>query len=262
MPMRARSFMVTALLFVAGPAFAGAWTIDQGKGQVTVTATASRADESFDDHGRAHASPRYQKLEVETLLEYGAMDRLTVMLGPSFQHIDIAPPTDASRSGAGYTEFGARYRILQAQDWVFSMQGLMRMPGTSDIGNPAAIGYTGMEFDTRALIGKAFKISGLPAFIDLEFAQRIRESAPNEFRADATFGIRPAPRWLLLAQSFTVTAESGSALFPPYNYSKLQLSAVYDFTKNWSVQLGGFATVFGHNALQENGLVGGVGYRF
>lgn len=262
MPMRARNLIAAALLLATGPAFAGAWTMDKGKGQVTVSMTASRADDTFDAAGRAHASPRYQKLEAESLLEYGASDRLTVMLGPGFQHIDIAPPTDAARTGAGYTEFGARYRFLQGDAWVFSAQGLMRAPGTSDTSNPAAIGYTGVEFDARALLGTAFNVGNLPAFINIEIAQRFRDGAPNEFRADATFGIRLAPRWLLLAQSFTVIAESNSRLFPAYNYSKLQLSAIYDLTEDWSVQLGGFATVFGHNALQENALVAGLQYKF
>jgi hypothetical protein len=257
-----RVFAVLATLAAAGPAFAGAWTLNSGDGQVTFGALFSRADETFDDRGRAHATPRYQKIEAEALLEYGVTDRLTVILGPGFQHIDIAPPVSASRTGAGYTEFGARFRFLESKDWVFSMQGLMRVPGTSDSSNPAAIGYTGDEFDARALLGGNLSIAGLPAFVDVELAQRFRDSAPNEFRADATLGVRVAPRWQIWAQSFTVIAESGSALFPTYNYSKLQLSAVYDLDKDWSAQLGAFATIFGHNALQENGMVAALCYRF
>jgi len=250
------------LFAIAGPAFGGAWTMPKGHGQVIATTTASRADETFDDHGRAHSSPRYQKVESEPLIEYGLTDRLTLILGPGFQHIDIASPIDASRTGAGYTEFGGRFRLMEGKDWVFSAQGLMRVPGTTDTSNPAAIGYTGNEFDARVLFGANLNVAGLPAFANMELAQRFRNGAPNEFRADATLGINVAPRWTLVAQSFTVIAESGSTLFPTYNYSKLQLSAIYALTGNWTMQLGSFATVLGHNALQENGLVAGVGYRF
>jgi hypothetical protein len=251
-----------ALLAAAGPAFAGAWTVPQGHGQVIITTTASRADDRFDSQGNVSSTPRYQKLEAAALVEYGLTDRLTAIVDPGFQHVDIAPPIDASRTGAGYTEFGARFRFLEGKDWVVSAQGLMRVPGTSADANPAAIGYTSNEFDARVLFGANLSIAGRPAFANVELAQRFRDGAPNEFRADATLGVNIVPRWTVVAQSFTVIAESGSTVFPAYNYSKLQLSVIYAFAKDWSLQLGAVSTVFGHNALQENGLVAGIGYRF
>jgi hypothetical protein len=254
--------VLVSLLAATGPAFAGAWTLKSGDGQVILGTILNQAHDAFDGQGNANPTPRYRKIEAQALLEYGVTDKLTVMLGPGFQHIDIAPPVSAERRGAGYTEFGARFRFLESEDWVFSLQGLMRAPGTSDTNNPAAVGYTGMEFDARILLGGNLSIAGLPAFVDVELAQRFRDTAPDEFRADATLGIRMAPQWQIWLQSFTVIAESGSELFPVYNYSKLQLSAIYDINKDWSAQLGAFATLFGHNALQENGLVAALCYRF
>jgi len=133
-----------------------------------------------------------------------------------------------------------------------------------DQDNAAAVGYTNPEFDLRALYGYSFALGVWPAFIDLQLAQRFRTgSPPNEARFDATFGVRPAPQWLLLAQSFNVVSEgAGDPLFPSYGYYKFQLSAVYDLTPAWSVQLGGFTTYAGRNALQENGLVLGAWYKF
>jgi hypothetical protein len=254
--------LASFLVLGAQPAFAGAWTLNSGDGQVTFGALMSRANEAFDSGGHTQTTPRYRKIEAEALIEYGVTDRLTAMLGPGLQHIDIAAPASAARTGAGYTEFGARFRFLESKDWVFSVQGLMRAPGTADSGNPAAIGYTGKEFDARVLLGGNLNIAGLPAFVDVELAQRFRHDAANEFRADATLGIRIAPRWQIWAQSFTVIAESSRPLVPNYDYSKLQLSAVYDLNKDWSTQVGAFATIFGRNALQENGLVAALCYRF
>jgi hypothetical protein len=247
----------------AQPAFGGAWTLNSGDGQVIFGTLLDEATKAYDGAGNKQTTPRYRKIESEALVEYGVTDRLTAMLGPGLQHIDIASPVSASRTGAGYTEFGARFRFLEGGDWVLSAQGLMRAPGTSNSANPAAIGYTGTEFDARVLLGKNLSLLGLPAFIDLELAQRFRDNAPNEFRADATLGLRVAPRWQIWAQSFTVIAEgSRLPLFPNYNYSKLQVSGVYDFSKDWSAQLGVFATIFGRNALQENGLIAALCYRF
>lgn len=262
--MRVRALFAFVMLAAAGPAFGGAWTLPKDRGQVLITATGTRADQSFDSNWVAHASPRYRKLDLPALIEYGATDDLTVIASPSFQHVDIAAPYEADRTGLGYTEFGGRYRLLHDKDSVFSVQGTMRVPGTDETNNPAAIGYTFPEFDARALFGTSFKAGGRAAFFDLQVAQRFRGGgAPNEFRADATFGVQTTPRWLLLAQMFNVVSEgSGSALFPSYNYSKFQLSAVYSLNKDWAVQFGGISTVFGRNALQENGFVFGLWYRF
>jgi hypothetical protein len=138
------------------------------------------------------------------------------------------------------------------------------VPGTNATSNPAAIGYTGIETDIRGLIGYSFALGAMPAFADLQVAQRFRAGAPpDEFRLDATFGVRAAPRWLLLAQSFNVISEgNGSPPFASYAYYKLQLSAVYALTPALSLQLGGFSTFAGRNALQENGLVAGAWYKF
>jgi hypothetical protein len=256
--------VLPALMAGSGPAFAGAWTLPEGTGQIVTTFAASQATESFGGDWSLRGTPRYTKIEAEPLIEYGASDRLTIMLGPGFQHVDIATPVGASRTGLGYSEIGARYGFWQDNDWVLSGQTLLRIPGTSDRGNPAAIGYTGVEIDMRALAGKSFSVAGKPAFVDLEVAQRFRgDGAPDEFRADFTFGVRPADRWLLLLQNFNVVSEgAGPPVFPSYNYHKLQMSAVYELTPQWAVQLGGFTTFAGRNALQENGLVLGLWRKF
>lgn len=245
-------------------AFAGAWTLPEGAGQLVITATASQASEAFNGNWELRGTPRYSKAEAQALIEYGASDRFTLMLGPGLQHVDIAAPTNASRTGLGYTEIGGRYRFWQSADWVFSGQVLLRAPGTSEAGNPAAVGYTGVEVDMRALIGKSFAFAGRPAFLDMQVAQRFRDDgAPHEFRADFTLGVRPADKWLLLAQNFNVISEgAGPPVFPSYNYHKLQLSAVYELTPKWAVQLGGFTTFAGRNALQETGVVLGLWHKF
>lgn len=265
MPGRYGLILGIVLLAVPSPVWAGAWTMDEGNGQVIVTGTPSQADNAFDGSRSIGSTPRYRKFELQGLLEYGLSDRLTLMLAPGYQHIDIAAPSDANRSGLGYSDFGARFRFLQGDSWVFSGQTLMRVPGTAQTSNPAAVGYTDAELDMRALLGKSFTVGGVPAFIDLQVAQRFRfGDPPDEFRFDATFGIRTAPAWLLMAQSFNVISEGAgrNVLYPAYDYSKLQLSAVYSLTPAVSLQLGGFTTFSGRNALQENGLVTGVWYKF
>ena len=255
---------VLGFLSAPSAASAGAWTMPEGTGQVIATATASTSTSIFDSAGAVTSAQRYNKDELNALVEYGLTNQFTVIFQPSLQHVDIAPPTSAERSGLGYTDIGGRYRFLESNDWVLSGQATLRVPGTTDRSNPAAIGYTDVQFDIRALLGHSFMIGTMPAFIDLEVAQRQRgDGAPNEFRADGTFGVHVSPRWTLVAQSFNVISEGAvSPVFGSYDYFKFQLSAVYALTATWSVQGGGFTAYAGRNALQENGAVFGVGHKF
>lgn len=222
--------------------------------------------EQFDGHGSLTPTPRYDKDELQALFEYGVTDNLTAILNPSLQHVDIDAPTSAARTGLGYTELGGRYKLVQTEDWVFSGQATMRIPGTFETSNPAAIGYNEVESDFRALAGHNFTLAGMPAFTDLEIAQRFRTAgAPDEFRADGTFGLYVAPQWLILAQSFNVLSEgSGTDTLygGSYEYYKAQLSAVYKVSLQWSLQAGAFTTYAGRNALQENGVILGVWRQF
>jgi protein XagA len=238
--------------------------LEAGEGLAIVAATPSQAGKAFDDKGDLQSTPRYSKVELQALLEYGATNWFTVMLAPSLQHVSIGAPVDAQRTGLGYSDVGGRLLLLQRNSWVLSAQTTLRVPGTFDKSNSAAIGYTDPELDVRGLIGYSFEAGGWPTFIDFQLAHRFRFGGPpNEFRADFTFGTRPLPRWLLLAQSFNVISEgAGTWGYSSYAYHKFQLSAVYAVTPALAFQLGGFTTFTGRNALQENGLVVSGWYRF
>ena len=248
-----------------GTAWAGAWTLPEGTGQWLAAVDASTATSAFAGNAGLTPTPRYDKVEMQALIEYGLTDRVTAILDPGLQHIDIAAPANAERTGLGYTEFGARYALLQDPNWVLSGQTTLRIPGTNDTANPAAIGYTDVQADIRALLGHNFSLGDRPAFFDLQAAERVRTAgAPSEFHFDATLGVQIVPRWMLLAQNFSVISEgAGAPVYGgSYDYFKLQISALYALTPTWSLQGGGFTTYAGHNALQENGVIMGLWHQF
>lgn len=261
-----RRWLLSLLGVLALPplAQAGAWTWPQDTAQVIATVTGSSSTNAFDNNANLISVPRYNKLDADVLLEYGLTNQLTLMLQSGLQHVDIAAPTDASRTGLDYTDVGARFQFWQADGWVLSAQALLELPGTTDQANPAATGYTDTEVDLRILLGKTFMLGTMPSFVDVEFAQRERgDGAPNEFRADGTFGVQILPAWLILAQSFNVVSEgSGSPVFNSYDYEKFQLSAVYSLTPTWALQGGGYTTYAGRNSIEENGLIFGVWHKF
>jgi len=252
------------LLCVPSVAWAGAWTLPEGTGQWFATVTGTSSTSYFSDNGLA-STPRYSKEELQFLVEYGLTDRLTAIFDPGLLNIDIAPPTNAEHFGLDYTEFGARYAFLQSQDWAVSGQTTLRIPGTTDTSNPAAIGYTDVEADFRALLGHNFNLGAMPAFFDFELAERWRtDGYPSEFRFDGTVGVKVYPRWMLLLQSYNVISEGpGISIFGgSYEYYKVQLSALYTLADNWWLQFGGLRTYAGGNALQENGVIVGVWHQF
>jgi len=192
--------VVLALLCLPSTAWAGAWTLPEGTGQWLASLTATSATSYFTGSGLA-STPRYSKEELQVLIEYGLTDRLTAIFDPGLQNIDIAPPTNAARFGLNYTEFGARYGFFESQDWVVSGQTTLRIPGTTNTSNLAAIGYTDVEADFRALLGHNFKAGDMPSFFDFEVAERWRtDGYPSEFRFDGTLGVKVYPRWMLLLQ--------------------------------------------------------------
>jgi protein XagA len=259
-----RFIIATGLMTHATLAFAGAWTLDEGTGGLIVSGTAMQASNFFSTGSSLQSIPHYNKDEAQALIEYGVTNWFTAIVAPSLQHVDIAPPFGGERSGLGYTDLGGRARIWSDASWVVSGQVTFRIPGTYDNTDTAAIGYTDPEVDLRGLAGYSFKVGTMPSFVDVEVAQRFRIGGPpDEFRTDVTLGINTTDKWLLLAQSFNVTSEgAGTWGYGSFGYYKLQLSAVYALTTAVSLQLGGYSTYWGRNALQENGLVVGAWYKF
>jgi protein XagA len=268
--MKAASPLFSAALafglcaFAAGSALAGAWTQKKGEGQIIAGATLTRSTHGFDDDGGVVQIPRYDKLEANLLVEYGVTDWLTTILQPQLLGVDIDDPVDANTLGPGYTDLGARARLWSDETSVFSAQVLGRLPGRFDGDNPAEIGKTAAELDLRLLYGHGFTVEGMNAFVNSELGYRFRfDDPPNEVRADFTFGIRPDPKLLLLAQSFnTVSDGSAHGVFVDGTEHKIQLSVVWSLDHVWSLQLGSIATVIGENSLRERGVVAAVWRKF
>lgn len=261
-PVIALAFAAASGAF-AGQAHAGAWPQAEGQGQVIVTGIYSHSGKGFDAKGKTVDIDDYTKEEVYFLAEYGLTEDLTLLVTPSFSHVDV-DRADAETNGLGYTELGARYRLAHGASTVFSLQGSVRIPGKKRRDSIAQVGATDSEIDLRALVGKSFKIGGSDAFVDLQGGYRIRNGQPpSEFRLDATLGIRPAPKLLLLAQAFNTKSDgAGRGIFGKYRYTNAYVSGVYDIAPRWSLQVGALATVSGRNALRERGVLAGVWFRF
>ena len=262
----ARGWTLGLLLLLGSPTvFAGAWTQPAGTGEAYLSTDATSNDRYFDDSGNSFSNQTYRKVETQLRVEYGITDSLTGFVGPSLLSTSVGGSTDRNYFGPGYTDFGLRRRLYTDGTNVFSVEATVRVPGASGSNNPAEIGYTGMEYDLRALYGRNFQLGSWPAFADAELAWHIRNGAPpDEYRVDLTLGARPAAQWLVLLQSFSVISSgAGRGVFNvPYRYYKIQPSVVWNFAPKWSAQLGAVTTIAGRNSWREQGVVAGLWRQF
>jgi hypothetical protein len=118
-----------------------------------------------------------------------------------------------------------------------------------------------LQVDARVQMFHSLETWGFPAFLDVQLGYRSRGQNGDEIRADLTFGVRPQPAVLLMAQSFTAIAPWPSTA-SSFAAQKFEVSGVYDLNRIFSVQLGFVYAPFGANAPAERGIISAVWARF
>ncbi len=242
-------------LVSVGEANAGAWTEPEDVTQTISTFTYSRAARSYDGSSEPTIPIRYTKLLTQTYIEYGVRDWLTLTADPEYAKAESGPPggpievANAFAIGAG-----ARIRLAQYHG-VFSVEGSYKSAGAFDT-SVSVNQESARQFEIRGLYGTNFAVLDMTAFADIELGQRfIAGARPSETPIDITFGLHITPETMILAQNFNVIANGDSK--PPYSYyrsHKIQLSIVQHLYEHVSVQIGGFISPAGQNALNEQGL--------
>ena len=255
---------VSSLTLCISGVRAGAFLQPDDDWQIITTSRFTGSTRAFDAKGKLVPVPSYTKFELGAYIEYGAGDWLTLILQPALARIYSEGPPLSQYYGLGSIEAGARVQLMRTDDVVISAQAIAHAPGSRSTVNPALVGNTGFEFDVRALVAAPFEIAEMPGFADAQLGYRVRRDSPaDEIRFDVSLGIRPWSRLLLLAQSFNILASTaGGPGFPRMRQHKFQLSAVWDFSRSYSIQGGAFTTLASSNARQEYGMVTGVWYRF
>ena len=241
-----------------------AWNRPAGEGLAIFDFTLGSGTNYFD--GRGHLAPAraYTKGELAGYVEYGATDWLMLVARPSLDDVRIGAPDAAHYTGLGTTSAGAQLHVLNLGPAVLAVQATVGLPGTTSRKNPAEIGNTAREADFRLLGGVGFSLWRFEAFIDAQESYRLRSSGgAAQWHSDLTFGLRPAPKIMLLLQSVTaVPMGPGTAWLPSSLSTKIGLTGVYELTSRISVDLGLFTTLTGRDALRERGITTGVWYRF
>jgi hypothetical protein len=248
-----------AFLLITAEAQAGAWLEPPGQGEVILGGTFSDSLRAYDIRGRLAPVSSYRKFELTAYMEYGAMEQVTLIAAPSVLDFRAKPPGQ-SYAGMGVLEAGARVKLYEYEEWIFSAQATLR-DATNTRSRIFLDTGRGFQADARLLIGRSFTILGFPAFSSLEIGYRSPGGFGHEIRADATLGIRPFDKVLVLLQTFNISAIHTTPLYSTRS-NKISLSAVYELTPGISVQLGGIIGLPGVNTTTERGIISALWYRF
>lgn len=258
--------LLAAVLLLPLPAWAGAWPQNEGSGQIILQDTwYTTTTNGYDPQGRPSGHANYTQLELAPYVEYGLTPRWTIGAQPRLQGVFTnSSGRDVSGYGIVETNLFARYAVWRGENDVFSVQGMVGAAGIDSSDRDPEVANPNNEYELRLLYGHGFTLGEHTGFLEADIAGRARSgTAANELHLDLTAGYRPAPRWLVMAQSFTTKGlrdnETGGS---NYDDTKIQLSAVYDLTENWSVQFGGYTEVATRNISRGNAGLVALWYRF
>ena len=256
-----RGLALAACALAPTAAHAGAWTEPQGQGQIIETLFGWLG--AGNPYGGSGA-PREYKIGTQTYFEYGLWDRLSLVGDIAAMRYELGAPSADRFTGFDYSGGGLRARLWSDDIWVLSLEASGYVSGARDATRPAQDGNTGPEEDVRGLLGRNLTLFGMPAFFDAEAGYRFRTlGPPGEWRGDLTLGVAWTPRSQILMQSFNVISNgAGAPGFLQWESHKGQLSLVYALDQHWSVQAGGFGTLYRRNMNSEYGALLAVWRKF
>ncbi len=258
----ASASLVLLLAGTGTPACAGAWLQEEARSQIIFANTFTSAARRFDTQGKPVPAGGFSKQESAIAVERGLSGDVTLLAGLSARSLTFPTETTAARLAAGTITGGAKVKVWSQDATILSIQGTVQLNGERSFAGPLRRMDAPAEADLRLNLGHGFQLSpwfsenAWQSFAELQLAYRWRGGAnPDEVRLDATLGTRPLPHLLLMLQSFNTQAIQTNRRFGEgrSNQHKLQASAVYDLSQNWSLQVGVFSSVRGRNTLREQG---------
>jgi hypothetical protein len=250
-----KKILAALALFLPLGAQAGAWTQPLHDTQIITGIQYSDASRSFGSDSRADVPIQFSKASLQSSTEYGMFDYLTLFLNT--ETVDVHSKQTGLLPVAAIDnafEGGARMRLFQ-DFGILSLQASFRSAGAFNFSVSANSDAGGRGEEIRALYGTSFKFLDRDGFFDLEAGERFLSAPrPSETPIDLTLGLHLGETTMLMLQNFNDIG--GGNGHPPYTYfrsHKIEFSVVERLTRHFSLQLGGFFSPAGQNALQEQG---------
>ncbi len=252
--MRGKAGLIVApVVFIPGAALAGAWPQAPSATQVITSYEPGSADRAYDVTGHASLHlTTWQQTDVTVFIDHGINQHFTFTAKADFQNYRTAT---TRFSGLGYVEAGGRWTVHRGKTFVFAVGASVQGLGQGRRSDVDVTAKPGTDYDVRAYAGKSFHIGSAEAFVDLQGARHLRQNAADEWRVDATFGVKPSPRLMVLAQVFA--GQGDKQAWGQSKWANSQVSVVRSFglQQNLSLQVGFRRTAAGQNVPAMNTVV-------
>lgn len=245
----------------ASPAFAGAWLMQEGRGQAIVTWTQENASEGFDHDGEASRTLNYAKEETSLYAEYGLTARWTLIAQTGWQTALLQEGGGEVEAAQGFSgvELGARRRLAAGDYWVVSAQASAFSPGQTANVPGRSLGFGSVEAEARLLAGGSGRAGFVDGFADLQAGYRWRSDERDDLLADLTLGAKYGERVMVMAQSLNRRATGDeTASFLREAESAVHVSAVVGVGPLGKLQIGRREVIAGRSAVVNDGWFFGV----
>jgi hypothetical protein len=258
---RAAAWASALIACAPAAAWAGAWTEPHGEGLMIATLWGWTGVGS---PWGGNPAVKQKQADLQTYVEYGLTDQLTVFGQMGIERYELSPPTANAYTGLGYSDAGLRAKLWSTGQWVFSGEAAVFIPGAKNPKAPAQAGNTGIAADGRLLAGYSFNVGSIPGFVDFELGYRVRTAGPpDEWHADLTVGLKPWPGVIVMAQDFSVVSmPSTNRSFPAWRQNVVEASLVMPVWDKWSLQVGLFTSLVAVKTNTERGLAVAVWRKF
>ena len=247
--------LASFILAVPATAFAGAWNLPQGQGQLITSYNFSDANDSFSDIEGLDTAIFFQKSELRVFYEHGLTENITAVVNAAHQDIDFSSAQSSLNfNGFDETELGLRYQLKRRDNSVLSVQGSYIIGGgPSD--SSLETSSRKDSFEIRGLWGQSKEYENYVVFLDAQTAIRSRNvDSIEEWRSELTLGWQDKKKWTALVQGFYTDRDSfgqDGFVVPKQTSTKLGAVLIYEYKNNRSVRVGYLHTLDGRNFIKE-----------
>jgi hypothetical protein len=241
--------------------FAGAWTQNRGAMYNRLVFNYYYADERFDGGGQRKDFDNngdFKDLNVNYYVEYGLTCRLTAIGSFYYKYLEYDDETVKLETyDFGDIDFALKYRLYNGPLGVFSVQGLVKIPGVYDRHERLAIGNGQYDLEFRVLYGLSLW-RFLPGYCNFEVGYRWRADDPSdEFRYLAEFGMYFVKNTYgrikldgilgLRNAEKDIDFSGNPAATLDFDLGKLDAALGYKISPRWAVELGYVPEIYGLN---------------
>ena len=240
------SLLLSALWLCFRPACASPWGRETGDLLIITRAAYFKADTPSAD-----GTPgQFERLESDTYVELGVTPAVTVG-GKAIYGTTWTTRPGANERASGFSEIEVfiQHRVFAGAKDVGAVRLAASRPSNFESGARTALQADGADMDISFLYGRNLAAAPVKVFATAEAGYRKRFSdASDQARFQASLGVEPGARWLLLADAFgTLSLSNEENAGADFDVLKLQPSVVWRPTRRWGFQAGLTEEVAGRN---------------